>query len=137
MNFLLCRPYVLNLNFSLFSNFTHTFIPCTLSLISHHSFILPFLIFKNKREKYSSTTVVLFRDIVFNWMTFGDASHPVLLSPDCSRLPQDSGFKDKELRVTECSAELNFTGALASRVFLHQKATMEEAVKVTSDIVVV
>jgi hypothetical protein len=38
--------------------------------------------------------------------------------------------KDDELEVTDCCGEMNFLGSLASRVFLHQKATVQEAEEV-------
>jgi hypothetical protein len=38
--------------------------------------------------------------------------------------------KDSEMQITECSGEMKFFGSLASRVFLHQKATVQEAEQV-------
>jgi len=38
--------------------------------------------------------------------------------------------KEDELEVIECCGEMTFLGNLASRVFLHQKATVQEAEEV-------
>jgi hypothetical protein len=38
--------------------------------------------------------------------------------------------KDCETQIIECSGEMNLLGSLASRVFLHQKATVQEAEQV-------
>jgi hypothetical protein len=38
--------------------------------------------------------------------------------------------KDCETQIIECSGEMNLLGSLASRVFLHQKATIQEAEQV-------
>ena len=38
--------------------------------------------------------------------------------------------KEDELEVIECCGEMTFLGSLASRVFLHQKATVQEAEEV-------
>ncbi|XP_021934616.1 protein odr-4 homolog [Zootermopsis nevadensis] len=35
--------------------------------------------------------------------------------------------KDNDMQIIECCGEMNFLGILASRVFLHQKATIQEA----------
>jgi len=38
--------------------------------------------------------------------------------------------KEDELEVIECCGEMTFLGSLASQVFLHQKATVQEAEEV-------
>jgi hypothetical protein len=38
--------------------------------------------------------------------------------------------KEDELEVIECCGEMTFLGNLASRVFLHQKATVQDAEEV-------
>jgi hypothetical protein len=46
-------------------------------------------------------------------------------------LLQNTGTeKDNEVQIIECCGEMNFLGILASRVFLHQKATVQEAEQV-------
>jgi len=54
--------------------------------------------------------------------------------PHCSHINcfcQDSRpEKEDELEVIECCGEMTFLGNLASRVFLHQKATVQEAEEV-------
>ncbi|GLH09052.1 Protein odr-4 homolog [Gryllus bimaculatus] len=37
--------------------------------------------------------------------------------------------KEQDLQIIDCCSEMKFLGVLASRVFLHQKATVEEAVQ--------
>ncbi|PSN52959.1 hypothetical protein C0J52_03625 [Blattella germanica] len=52
-------------------------------------------------------------------------------------IPCDNNVqKNEDVKVVHCCGEMNFLGNLASRVFLHQKATVEEAVQaVKQDIV--
>lgn len=46
-------------------------------------------------------------------------------------LPQNTRpEKDNEMQIIECCGEMNFFGILASQVFLHQKATVQEAEQV-------
>jgi hypothetical protein len=43
---------------------------------------------------------------------------------------QGTTEKDCETQIIECSGEMNLLGSLASRVFLHHKATVQEAEQV-------